>query len=322
MPLRLQLPAPTQGLRPAGVLILIITASQATKAAVLTTATMICFAANSLLCRLALGPRLIDPASFTTVRVLAAVVILVLVVWQRYGHLPSFAYAKLRSVAALFVYLICFSFAYVRLTAGTGVLILFTAVQLTMFCVALREGERFSAAGWIGLSIASLGLIYLVLPGVSAPDSLGAILIAMSGIAWGVFSLSARQRRSSHRGQRHQFPLLPAAGRRGKPVAALRCSCHVDRASLCHRIRRGGLGARLCDVVRHAEPSVGGTGGLRSTFRPCHRRDRRCALPGRAGHAPIAARLPRHARRHRAGARATQQATKRFPNPEPRFNPA
>lgn len=119
---------------------------------------MICFAANSLLCRLALGPGLIDPASFTTVRVLAAVVILALVVWQRYGHLPSFAYAKVRSVAALFVYLICFSFAYVRLTAGTGALILFTAVQLTMFCVA-AGGERFSAAGWIGLSIASLGLI-------------------------------------------------------------------------------------------------------------------------------------------------------------------
>lgn len=158
----------------------------------LTAATMICFAANSLLCRLALGPKLIDPASFTTVRVLAAVVILALVVWQRYRHLPSFAYAKVRSVAALFVYLICFSFAYVRLTAGTGALILFTAVQLTMFCVALREGERFSTAGWIGLSIASLGLFYLVLPGVSAPDTLGAVLIAMSGIAWGVFSLSAR----------------------------------------------------------------------------------------------------------------------------------
>lgn len=171
---------------------MITAASQTTKAAVLTAATMICFAANSLLCRLALGPKLIDPASFTTVRVLAAVVILALVVWQRYRHLPSFAYAKVRSVAALFVYLICFSFAYVRLTAGTGALILFTAVQLTMFCVALREGERFSAAGWIGLSIASLGLFYLVLPGVSAPDTLGAVLIAMSGIAWGVFSLSAR----------------------------------------------------------------------------------------------------------------------------------
>ncbi|WP_271588299.1 DMT family transporter [Bradyrhizobium sp. CCBAU 53415] len=171
---------------------MITTSSQTTQAAVLTTATMVCFAANSLLCRLALGPGLIDPASFTTVRVLAAVAILALVVWQSYGHLPSFAYAKVRSVAALFVYLICFSFAYVRLPAGTGALILFTAVQLTMFCVALREGERFSAAGWIGLSIASLGLVYLVLPGVSAPDPIGAVLIAMSGIAWGVFSLSAR----------------------------------------------------------------------------------------------------------------------------------
>ena len=158
----------------------------------LTTATMVCFAANSLLCRLALAPKLIDPASFTTVRVASAVAILALAVWQRRGHLPSLAYAKVSSVAALFAYLICFSFAYVRLSAGTGALILFTAVQLTMFGVALREGERFSATGWAGLAIASAGLLYLLLPGVSAPDLLGAILIALSGTAWGVFSLSAR----------------------------------------------------------------------------------------------------------------------------------
>jgi drug/metabolite transporter (DMT)-like permease len=158
----------------------------------LTSAAMLCFAANSLLCRLALAPDLIDPASFTSVRVLAAGLMLTVVVWLRRRRLPSLAYAKPRSVAALFAYLILFSFAYTRLSAGTGALILFTCVQFTMFAVALREGERFTAPAWAGLAIAVAGLVYLVLPGISAPDPVGALLMAGSGIAWGFFSLLAR----------------------------------------------------------------------------------------------------------------------------------
>lgn len=153
---------------------------------------MLCFAANSLLCRLALAPSLIDPATFTSARVVSAAAMLSLVVWLRRRHLPKLAEANVRSVTALFGYLIFFSFAYTRLAAGTGALILFTAVQLTMFGVALREGERFSPMGWTGLAIAVVGLVYLVLPGVSAPDPVGAILMTISGVAWGAFSLLAR----------------------------------------------------------------------------------------------------------------------------------
>jgi drug/metabolite transporter (DMT)-like permease len=158
----------------------------------LTTAAMLCFAANSLLCRLALAPDLIDPASFTTVRVLSAGLMLAVIVRLRQTALPSLRYAKPRSVAALFAYLIFFSFAYTRLSAGTGALILFTSVQLTMFAVALREGERFSGPAWGGLAVAAAGLVYLVLPGLAAPDPVGAVLMACSGIAWGFFSLFAR----------------------------------------------------------------------------------------------------------------------------------
>jgi drug/metabolite transporter (DMT)-like permease len=92
----------------------------------------------------------------------------------------------------LFAYLVFFSFAYVRLSAGTGALILIVAVQLTMFSVALREGDKFSLLSWVGLGTATLGLIYLVLPGVSAPDLLAATLMAVSGAAWGLFTLFAR----------------------------------------------------------------------------------------------------------------------------------
>ena len=158
----------------------------------LTVAAMFCFAANSLLCRLALAPKLLDAATFTTLRVVSGAAMLCLVVWLQRRGVPRLDRANPRSVASLFAYFVFFSFAYVRLDAGAGALILIGAVQLTMFSVAFWEGERFSALQWIGLSAALLGFVYLVLPGARAPDSLGAVLMTISGIAWGCFSLVAR----------------------------------------------------------------------------------------------------------------------------------
>src|SRR5262249_31969123 len=99
---------------------------------------------------------------------------------------------SLLSAVALFAYLAFFSFAYLRLEAGSGALILIGAVQFTMFSVAFYEGERFSRLQWLGLGLALFGFVYLVLPGVSAPDPLGAVLMTMSGAGWGCFSLLAR----------------------------------------------------------------------------------------------------------------------------------
>ena len=93
---------------------------------------------------------------------------------------------------ALFGYLVFFSFAYLRLEAGTGALILIGAVQLSMFSIAFWEGERFTSAQWIGLSLALLAFIYLLLPGASAPAPAAAVLMMISGVAWGWFSLLAR----------------------------------------------------------------------------------------------------------------------------------
>jgi drug/metabolite transporter (DMT)-like permease len=158
----------------------------------LTAAAMLCFAANSLLCRLALAPRLVDAATFTTLRVVSAVAMLCFVIWLQHRRLLRLDRANPLSIVSLFAYFIFFSFAYVRLDAGSGALILIGAVQLTMFSIAFSEGERFSAAQWTGLAIALFGFVYLVLPGASAPDPLGAVLMGISGIAWGCFSLLAR----------------------------------------------------------------------------------------------------------------------------------
>jgi drug/metabolite transporter (DMT)-like permease len=92
----------------------------------------------------------------------------------------------------LWAYVACFSFAYLTLSAGTGALILFGAVQVTMFSVGLRAGERFTATAWVGLALAVGGLVYLVSPGVAAPTPQGAGLMAAAGIAWGIYSLRGR----------------------------------------------------------------------------------------------------------------------------------
>lgn len=157
----------------------------------LTALAMLAFAANSLLCRLALGGQEIDAASFTTIRVLSGVVVLVAISLARHGRLTKGA-ATWRSAGALFTYMVFFSFAYITLGAATGALILFAAVQLTMFAFALGGGERFAPVAWGGLALAAFGLVYLVSPGLSAPDPLGAMLMAIAGVAWGVYSLLGR----------------------------------------------------------------------------------------------------------------------------------
>ena len=157
----------------------------------LTAIAMIAFAANSLLCRMALGNDLIDAGSFTSIRVISGAITLGLIISIR-GH-SSKVTANWSGVAALFCYMVFFSFAYLSLSAGTGALLLFGAVQLTMFASAIRHGERFSFLSWTGLAAAFAGLVYLVAPGVTAPDPIGALLMATAGVAWGAYSLIGRR---------------------------------------------------------------------------------------------------------------------------------
>ncbi len=151
---------------------------------------MIAFAANSLFCRMALGQESIDAASFTSIRIIAGAATLGLIVWIR-GHRARIE-ANWPGVSALFCYMVFFSFAYLSLSAGTGALLLFGAVQLTMFTSAIWQGERFSPLSWIGLGTAFGGLLYLLAPGVTAPDPGGAVMMLVAGIAWGVYSLIGR----------------------------------------------------------------------------------------------------------------------------------
>ncbi|HEU5075679.1 MAG TPA: EamA family transporter, partial [Polyangiaceae bacterium] len=147
------------------------------------------------LCRLALGGHGIDAASFTSVRIASGAFVLVLL--QRFSPTSrASARAGWRAAGLLFAYAACFSFAYGSLATGTGALILFGCVQVTMLLVALRAGERLTPIAWLGLSSAALGLGVLVFPGLSAPDPRGAVLMAFAGAAWGGYTLYGRGSRA------------------------------------------------------------------------------------------------------------------------------
>ncbi len=155
----------------------------------LTAFALIAFAANSIICRMALGNAAIDPASFATIRLASGAGVLWLIVKATPGGKAGKHPGSWWSAAMLFLYAAAFSFAYVSLNAGVGALILFGAVQATMITAGLLKGERPPMQAWCGLTIALAGLVYLVFPGLAAPSFSGAVLMAVAGFAWGIYSL-------------------------------------------------------------------------------------------------------------------------------------
>ncbi len=207
------------------------------KTVTLTLLAMIAFAGNSLLCRLALKETAIDAASFTTVRMLAASLALGLLigfrpnVYRSSGNWPS--------AFALFAYAAGFSFAYLKLSTGTGALLLFGAVQATMIGVGVYNGERL--VGWrlMGFVLALGGLVVLLFPGLSAPPLLSALSMLGAGIAWGIYSL---------RGKGVGSPVAATAGNFLRTLPLTAClsllmfrQLSVDNAGLVYAALSGAL---------------------------------------------------------------------------------
>lgn len=162
----------------------------------LTALTLLAFAGNSVLGRLALATTVIEPAAYTLLRLASGALMLALLVhWRRrYGAGVRQA-GDWHGGAALFVYAAAFSFSYVSVATGLGALLLFGAVQITMIVAAIIAGERPRPLHWLGLVLAFVGLVLLTRPGLDAPPLLGSALMLTAGIAWGVYSLHGRRSR-------------------------------------------------------------------------------------------------------------------------------
>ena len=157
----------------------------------LTSIALLAFAGNSILCRVALKDTDIDPASFSSIRILSGALVLTLILWiqPRKAVKPTLNKHSVLSAISLFIYATAFAFAYIGLSAATGALLLFGAVQLTMIAYAIWSGERLSLIQMFGLALACVGVAVLLLPSSTVPQLQQAIVMMIAGIAWGAYSI-------------------------------------------------------------------------------------------------------------------------------------
>jgi drug/metabolite transporter (DMT)-like permease len=149
------------------------------------------FAANSVLCRLALSTEQVNPADFTSIRLLGAALILTLIIVIKdksvFGNINQ--YGSLAGALSLFIYAAGFSYAYITLNTATGALILFAAVQFTMLFRGWLVGNKMGYQEYIGVLLSLLGFIYFVFPELEKPSLIGCLLMVLAGIAWGIYPL-------------------------------------------------------------------------------------------------------------------------------------
>ena len=212
---------------------------------------MLAFAANSVLCRLALARGSIDPASFTLVRVGSGVATL----WLMLALMGtgSVMQGSWRAAFALFAYAAGFSFAYVTLSAGAGALLLFGAVQATMVTTGLVRGERLTVSQWFGLVVALAGLAALLTPGAAAPPIGGALLMLAAGVAWGAYSLLGRSAVDALPGTAGNFlRALPMAVALAAAALAAAFDTKLDQSGLVYAIMSGAVASGLGYTIWYA----------------------------------------------------------------------
>lgn len=241
---------------------------------------MVAFAGNSLLCRVALATSEIDAASFTFIRLLSGAAILIAL--TRYQQKSRSVGGNWFSAFALFAYAAGFSFAYISLSAATGALLLFGAVQVTMIGFGIWSGERLNGRQMVGVLVAVGGLVGLLLPGVQAPPLLGGLLMIGAGMAWGVYSL---------RGRGLGDPIHETAGNfiRAVPIAAFLSilfysNVKIETPGVIYAVASGaltsGLGyalwytvlphlrATTAATVQLSVPALAAAGGVLLLFEP------------------------------------------------------
>ena len=252
------------------------------KTMVPTVCALIAFAANSVICRWALMGGAIDASSFTIIRMVSGAMILIPILCLKKNRTASREKGGWLASAALFAYATTFSFAYIHLETGTGALILFGAVQITMILVSLISGIRLHMAEWAGLALAFSGFVYLILPGVTAPSPMGFCIMTLSGIAWALYTLLGRNSKD---------PLMDTAYNflRALPMVALLALITLKGAHVSFKgvalamiaggitsgagyalwyMALGGLSVTQAAVIQLLVPVIAALGGVLFVFEP------------------------------------------------------
>ncbi|MEM1155418.1 MAG: DMT family transporter [Pseudomonadota bacterium] len=160
------------------------------KTVLYTALALLAFAGNSVLCRHALSDGSIDAASFTVARMLSGIVVLALLLMMTRSASAKKAKGSWKAAGFLFLYAAAFSYAFLSLDTGTGALILFGTVQITMILTGLAQGNKLLGLEWFGVLVAFSGFVYLVLPHLTTPSIKGFILMAIAGISWAFYTLN------------------------------------------------------------------------------------------------------------------------------------
>ena len=247
-----------------------------TKTLFTTSFALFAFAANSIFCRLALGERSIDASSFTVIRLFSGAVVLLMIMKLFGDKDESGSKGSWGATSMLFIYASTFSFAYLSLDTGTGALILFGAVQLTMITIALISGDRLHLAEWIGVSIAFGGFVFLVLPTVTTPSFVGFALMTIAGVAWGVYTLMGRRSKSPLSDTTYNFtrtlPLIVVMGlffiqnasltQKGVILAVLSGAIASGIGYTIWYVALGGLSATVAALAQLLVPVIAALGGV------------------------------------------------------------
>jgi len=247
------------------------------RTALLTVVTMVAFASNSLLCRAALAGGQSDATTFTTLRLVSGALVLGLLARGRSGSLSTSG-GGAPSAVALFAYAIGFSLAYLRIPAGTGALLLFGGVQVTMIGAGLWSGERPGVREAAGLLVSLVGLVALTRPGLAQPDPIGAVLMLGAGVAWGVYSLRGRGARDALAANAVNFLHAVPLAVFGSVVALLVEPPHVSPRGVLLAVASGavasglgyalwyaalrGLTATRAAIVQLSVPPLAAAGGV------------------------------------------------------------
>ncbi|HHX8294587.1 TPA: DMT family transporter [Vibrio diabolicus] len=211
----------------------------------LTAITMLAFAANSLLCRLALAEGLIDAGSFTLVRLISGAFTLIALLVVRSQWKTDRPTSRFRFFAgvALFGYAALFSFAYLQLATGTGALLLFGAVQLTLLAIYWWQGERFQFLEIIGIGLSIVGFVWLMLPSATRPDISSALLMLISGVCWAAFTALGKQAPSPSSGITWGFIAASMIGIFLSPL--MLSSIHLSLSGILLAITSGAIASGL-----------------------------------------------------------------------------